>query len=45
MKRDNHFIAPDINDIMLYDGASGAINAVLTTLISHSRDGVMIPIP
>ena len=44
-QRDGHLIKPNIKDIILFDGASAAINCVATCLISHPRDGMMIPIP
>ncbi|EAS04389.1 class I/II aminotransferase (macronuclear) [Tetrahymena thermophila SB210] len=44
-KRDNHLIPPDVNDIILTDGASQGVQICLNVLISDSRDGIMIPIP
>lgn len=44
-RRDGSQEKTDINNIILTNGASEGVNNILTTLISHPTDGVMIPIP
>ncbi|KAM3140332.1 hypothetical protein pb186bvf_007492 [Paramecium bursaria] len=44
-KRDNTSDKPDINSLMLTDGASQGITIMFQTLLKDPTDGVMIPIP
>eukprot|EP01054_Gregarina_sp_Poly1_P001285 Gregarina_sp_Poly_1__1284@NODE_1313_length_4414_cov_267_824017_g138_i1_p1_GENE_NODE_1313_length_4414_cov_267_824017_g138_i1NODE_1313_length_4414_cov_267_824017_g138_i1_p1_ORF_typecomplete_len512_score67_11Aminotran_1_2/PF00155_21/1_3e63DegT_DnrJ_EryC1/PF01041_17/8_4e05Alliinase_C/PF04864_13/34Alliinase_C/PF04864_13/2_7Aminotran_5/PF00266_19/0_25_NODE_1313_length_4414_cov_267_824017_g138_i128044339 len=38
-------VRPDLNRILLTNGASEAINTLLTSLISCPQDGVLLPLP
>lgn len=42
-RRDGHNADPE--NIFLTDGASQGVQTILRTLIRHSYDGIMVPIP
>ncbi|CAD8209384.1 unnamed protein product [Paramecium octaurelia] len=44
-KRDGTAERPNINDILLTDGASAGITLMFNLLLKDNKDGVMIPIP
>ena len=44
-KRDQTNEKPNINDILLTDGASAGITLMFNLLLKDNTDGVMIPIP
>ncbi|CAD8211876.1 unnamed protein product [Paramecium pentaurelia] len=44
-KRDGTLEKPNINDILLTDGASAGITLMFNLLLKDNKDGVMIPIP